>query len=68
MDLDLPPDHVLLRDTIREFMEAEVAPVVGITEGQVEGVFQDIESKRRTTAFLHRKAVLVEDVPEIRVG
>ena len=28
MDLDLSPDHVLLRDTIREFMEAEVAPVV----------------------------------------
>jgi alkylation response protein AidB-like acyl-CoA dehydrogenase len=28
MDLDLSPDHVLLRETIREFMEAEVAPVV----------------------------------------
>jgi alkylation response protein AidB-like acyl-CoA dehydrogenase len=28
MDLDLSPDHVLLRDTIREFMETEVAPVV----------------------------------------
>ena len=28
MDLDLSPDHVLLRDTIREFMTTEVAPVV----------------------------------------
>ncbi len=28
MDLDLSPDHVLLRDTIRDFMETEVAPVV----------------------------------------
>ena len=28
MDLDLAPDHVLLRDTIREFMTEEVAPVV----------------------------------------
>ncbi len=28
MDLDLTPDHVLLRDTIREFMTTEVAPVV----------------------------------------
>ncbi len=28
MDLDLSPDHVLLRDTIREFMEKEVAPLV----------------------------------------
>jgi alkylation response protein AidB-like acyl-CoA dehydrogenase len=28
MDLDLPPEHVLLRDTIREFMLDEVAPVI----------------------------------------
>ena len=28
MDLDLSPDHVLLRETIREFMTEEVAPVV----------------------------------------
>ena len=28
MDLDLAPEHALLRDTIREFMTAEVAPVV----------------------------------------
>src|SRR5438132_9144648 len=28
MDLDLAPEHILLRDTIREFMTKEVAPVV----------------------------------------
>ena len=28
MDLDLPPEHVLLRDTIRDFMQTEVAPEV----------------------------------------
>jgi len=28
MDLDLPAEHRLLRDTIREFMTSEVAPVV----------------------------------------
>jgi alkylation response protein AidB-like acyl-CoA dehydrogenase len=28
MDLDLSPEHVLLRDTIRDFMTNEVAPVV----------------------------------------
>ena len=28
MDLDLSPEHVLLRSTIRDFMEHEVAPVV----------------------------------------
>ena len=28
MDLDLSPEHALLRSTVREFMETEVAPVV----------------------------------------
>jgi alkylation response protein AidB-like acyl-CoA dehydrogenase len=28
MDLDLSPDHILLRDTIRDVLSAEVAPVV----------------------------------------
>jgi alkylation response protein AidB-like acyl-CoA dehydrogenase len=28
VDLDLAPEHVLLRDTVREFMRDEVAPVV----------------------------------------
>ena len=28
MDLDLPSEHLLLRDTIRDFMTSEVAPVV----------------------------------------
>ena len=28
MDLDLSPEHVLLRSTVRDFMESEVAPVI----------------------------------------
>lgn len=28
MDLDLPAEHTLLRDTIRDFMRSEVAPVI----------------------------------------
>jgi len=28
MDLDLSPEHALLRDTVRDFMQKEVAPVV----------------------------------------
>src|SRR5712664_115174 len=28
MDLDLSPEHDLLRSTVRSFMEAEVAPVI----------------------------------------
>src|SRR5437867_12505209 len=29
MDLDLSPEHGLLRDTVRDFMVTEVAPLVG---------------------------------------
>ncbi len=32
MDLDLPAEHALLRDTIRAFMLAEVAPVIDVHE------------------------------------
>ena len=28
MDLDLSPEHTLLRETIRDFMQTEVAPVI----------------------------------------
>src|SRR6266511_5154632 len=28
MDLDLSPEHALLRDTVRDFMVTEVAPIV----------------------------------------
>jgi NAD+ synthase len=45
---------------------AEAAPVIGITETQVRSVYEDIESKRRTTRYLHLPPVLVEEVPEIR--
>ncbi len=44
---------------------AEVAPVVGLQPAQVERVFKDIESKRRTTRYLHQPPVLIEKVVEI---
>jgi alkylation response protein AidB-like acyl-CoA dehydrogenase len=34
MDLDLGPEHSLLRDTVRDFMQTEVAPVVDEHERQ----------------------------------
>ena len=43
----------------------EVAPVVGLTVGQVERVFKDIESKRRATKYLHVRPLLVETVVEV---
>ena len=44
---------------------ADVAPVVGLQPAQVERVFKDIESKRRTTRYLHMPPVLIEKVVEI---
>jgi len=44
---------------------ADVAPAVGLTGEQVERVYRDIETKRRTTLPLHLQALLMEDVEEI---
>ncbi len=41
---------------------AEVAPVVGLTEAQVERVYKDIVSKRRTTHYGHAVPLLCEPV------
>jgi NAD+ synthase len=46
---------------------SEVAPVVGITEEQVERVFKDIDAKRRATRYGHLKPLLVESIEEIGV-
>ena len=43
---------------------AEAGPVVGLTTAQVERVYKDIESKRRTTRYLHLPPLLVEPVLE----
>jgi NAD+ synthase len=32
----------------------------------VERVYKDIDQKRRTTAYLHARPLLVEPVPEIK--
>ncbi len=41
-----------------------VAAALGLSEAQVGHVFRDIESKRRTTRYLHLPPLLVEPVPE----
>lgn len=40
----------------------ELAKALGITDAQAQHVYKDIEAKRRTTRYLHSKAVLVEPV------
>jgi NAD+ synthase len=46
---------------------ADLAPVIGITEEHAKMIYEDIQAKRRATAYLHRGPVLVEDVAEIKV-
>ena len=43
----------------------ELAAALSITEAQAAFVYADIEAKRRTTRYLHSKAVLVEPVTEL---
>jgi len=43
----------------------EVAVALGLTPAQVGRVYDDIESKRRATAYLHAAPQLVEPVGEI---
>ncbi len=44
---------------------AEVAPAVELSAEQVERVYKDIESKRRSTKYLHTRPLLVEPVNEV---
>jgi NAD+ synthase len=43
----------------------QVAPVVELTQDQVERVFRDIEAKRRATRYLHLRPLLVAPVAEV---
>jgi NAD+ synthase len=42
-----------------------VANAIGLTAQQVEHVFAEIDTKRKTTRYLHLKPLLMEDVAEI---
>jgi NAD+ synthase len=45
---------------------AELATVLGMSEEQASFIYGDIESKRRTTHYLHARPVLVEPVQEVK--
>jgi NAD+ synthase len=44
----------------------EAAPAVDLSPQQVERVYADIEGKRRATAYLHARPLLLEEVPEVK--
>jgi NAD+ synthase len=46
---------------------AEIAEFTALKPDQVQIVLNSIDSKRRATAYLHQKPLLVEDVPEVAV-
>jgi len=43
----------------------ELAEALDIDEEHAEFIYNDIKAKRRTTQYLHAKALLIEDIPEI---
>jgi NAD+ synthase len=45
---------------------ADVAAAIGLTAGQVERVYRDIDQKRRTTRYLHEAPLLIESVAEVK--
>jgi NAD+ synthase len=47
------------------YSAAEVAPHVGLQPDQVEKVYADIRTKRVSTAYLHARPVLMDEVAEI---
>jgi NAD+ synthase len=46
----------------------DAAPVMQLTPEQVRRVYDDIDQKRRTTAYLHAPPILLEPVEEVRAA
>jgi NAD+ synthase len=45
---------------------AEVGKELGFTEEQVKRVYEDIDQKRRSTAYLHAPPIVLEEVEELK--
>ena len=44
----------------------DAASATGLTPEQVQRVYDDIDTKRSTTRYLHLKAITLQEIPEIR--
>ena len=40
--------------------------LLGLTPQQVQTVYDDIDTKRATTRYLHLAPLLIEDIPQIK--
>ena len=47
------------------YAPAEIADTIDLTPEQVQRVYNDIDTKRSTTQYLHLQAQLIEPIPEI---
>ena len=43
----------------------QVAETLGLAPDQIQNVYNDIDTKRATTRYLHLQPQLIEEVPEI---
>ena len=48
------------------YSPGDIADTLGLTPDQVQRVYDDIDTKRATTRYLHLSPQLIEDVPEIK--
>ena len=48
------------------YSSADIADVLELTPEQVQRVYDDIDTKRSTTRYLHLTPQLIEEVPEIK--
>jgi NAD+ synthase len=48
------------------YSPSEIASAIELTPDQVQRVYDDIDTKRATTRYLHMAPQLIEDVPEIK--
>ena len=49
-----------------DYTPAQVAGIMGLTPDQIQRVYDDIDTKRTTTRYLHYPAQLIDEVPEIK--
>ena len=48
------------------YTPADIADALGLSPDQIQRVYDDIDTKRATTRYLHLSPQLIEAVPEIK--
>ena len=64
--LPVEPMDLCLYAKNNSILPEQVAEAIGLTTEQVERVFDDIDTKRSTTRYLHLSPLLIDEVSEIK--